>query len=83
MSAFRTAVLKDILLGVVFTAAAIVAQFDSAAGIVSEPCFFSIAAVIDVLQWMLITLVAFHAALVVHADITQCVERVKRNCEFR
>jgi len=74
--------LKDILLGVVFTAAAIAARSDPVAEMISEPCFFSIAYIIDVLRWMVVTFVAFYAALVVLADITQCVESVKHNCGF-
>lgn len=74
--------LKDLAIGAVFVCAAIAARSDPVAEMISEPCFFSLAYVIDVLRWAVVTAVAIYTVLVVVADITQCVESLKHNCGY-
>jgi len=73
---------KDMFLSAVYVAAAIAARSDPVAEMITEPCLYSIAYVIDVLRWFVVTLIAFYTTIVVIADITQCVESIKHDCGY-
>jgi len=76
------AFLENLAIVALFVAGAVAARADPVAEMLTEPCLFSIAYIVDILRWIVVTGVTIWATLVSIADVINCTVNIKFNCFF-
>lgn len=76
------AFLENLAIVALFIAGAVAARADPVAEMLTEPCLFSIAYIVDILRWVVVTGVTIWATLVSIADVLNCTVNIKYNCFF-